>query len=410
MKSGYNRDSASMKLYEAPLLVAIFLDLVGFGMAFPDIQLRAEELGASGPVIGLILSSLFGVQILASPRWGLVSDKIGRKPVFIICTLLSALSMLIYAVSTNLWGILFSRILAGFAAANVVAAQAYLADRAGEKERGAAIGRISGAISVGLIAGPFIGGLLVERGGSQLMGLTAASASILAVLVVFFGLPADESIVKGGGGTSASQSLLDFSLVREVPLLRQLFVIAAVAWFALACLEGTFGRLLALKFDFPLQGMGMTFTKPQGASGAIFAAESLVAFLVQGVFYGMISRRISDIWLLRSGYILQGIGLLLTPFLPSLGLVLVVSCVYSGGAAVASVTVNTNCSGVTPESRQGELFGMLQSARSVGFLLGPILGGWLFDINRAAPYVMAGLAAWIAATLIPRASKVPLRS
>ena len=33
-------------LTELPLLFAIFLDLAGFGMAFPDVQLRAQKYGA----------------------------------------------------------------------------------------------------------------------------------------------------------------------------------------------------------------------------------------------------------------------------------------------------------------------------------------------------------------------------
>ena len=72
---------------ELPLLFAIFLDLAGFGMAFPDLQLRAEwfarnsGIGKPGVLIGILLSSYFAVQLLASPRWGKLSDRIGRKPV-----------------------------------------------------------------------------------------------------------------------------------------------------------------------------------------------------------------------------------------------------------------------------------------------------------------------------------------
>src|SRR4051794_8188041 len=88
---------------EAPILLALFLDLTAFGMVFPDVQLHARRLGASGVVIGLLLASMFAVQMLASPPWGTLSDRIGRKPVFLICTGLSACSWLLYAVSSSLW-------------------------------------------------------------------------------------------------------------------------------------------------------------------------------------------------------------------------------------------------------------------------------------------------------------------
>ncbi|HZH99381.1 MAG TPA: MFS transporter, partial [Fimbriimonadaceae bacterium] len=98
-----------MRKHEWPLLLAVFLDLVGFGMAFPDIQLRAEAFGAPGRIIGLLLASYFVTQIIASPMWGRLSDRVGRKPVLLVCTALSMLSMVAYAFSDNLWGILLSR-------------------------------------------------------------------------------------------------------------------------------------------------------------------------------------------------------------------------------------------------------------------------------------------------------------
>src|SRR5688572_16075672 len=151
---------------ELPLLLAVFLDLVGFGMAFPDIQLRAEKFGAPGVLIGLLLSSYFIVQILASPRWGRLSDHVGRKPVLLTCTALSVLSMLAYAFASSLWLILLSRIFAGLAAANVVVAQAYIADTSTEADRAAKMGRIGAAITAGLIAGPALGGYLAHVGGN----------------------------------------------------------------------------------------------------------------------------------------------------------------------------------------------------------------------------------------------------
>jgi len=387
-----------MKRYELPVLIAIFLDLIGFGMAFPDIQLRAQAMGASGLVIGLLLASLFAVQFVVSPKWGALSDRVGRKPIVVACTVLSALSMLVYATTDSLWGILASRILGGFAAANVVVAQAYLADHSDEGDRAAVMGRIGAAISIGLIVGPFVGGQLVEAGGSHLMGLTAAAASGFGALALLFGMkhePPTESREPG------KAPIIDLRLLKDLPDLRPMFVLAAVAWFALACLEGTFGRLLAARYHFPLTELGMHFTKAQGASGAVFAMESLISFAIQGLLFAWIAKRIADRSLLRIGYVLQGVGLLLTPFAPALGLLFAFSAIYSAGGALSGPTINTICSNLTPEKRQGELFGLLQAARSIGFLVGPMLGGVLFDWHPAAPYVLAGGVATFAALLVP---------
>ena len=84
-------------------------------------------------MIGAILASYYLVQMIASPRWGKLSDRIRRRPVLLLCGVLSAASMVIYALGNNLGAMLVSRIAAGFGAANVVVAQAYMTDAVNEQ-------------------------------------------------------------------------------------------------------------------------------------------------------------------------------------------------------------------------------------------------------------------------------------
>lgn len=373
--------------HEYPLLLAIFLDLVGFGMAFPDIQLRAEAFGAPGWQIGLLLSSYFLVQMAASPRWGILSDRVGRKPVLLACQALSAASMLVYAFASGLGGILVSRVFAGLAAANVVVAQAYIADTHDEASRAAGMGRVGAAISAGLIAGPAIGGWLAEAGGNWLLGIVAASAAGLSFLWIALGVPHRQPAEERQPG---KRPIVDLSILKDVPSLTRWFVIAASAWFALACLEGTFGRLIKHNLGFG-----------QWEFGLIFSYESLLSVIVQGFVLGWVVRRLKEPRALRWAYLLQGVGLAATPFAPNLAALFVASTLFSLGTGVANPTINTLCSEATPKQRQGEMFGLLQAARSAGFLLGPAIGGIIFDWNVAAPYLLAGGVCLGALLLVP---------
>lgn len=391
---------AQFRLAELPLLFAIFLDLVGFGMAFPDIQLRAEKLGAPGWLIGALLASYFVTQVLVSPHWGRLSDRIGRKPVLLVCTALSITSMVAYALVTSLIGILISRILAGFAAANVVVAQAYIADTSTEEDRAAKMGRVGAAITTGLIAGPALGGHLASIGGNYLMGLAAASASglsFLAILLLLPNLPPKQERQPG------RMPLVNFSLLRDVTSLRRLFLLASVSWFSLACLEGTFGRLIKAKLGYA-----------QAEFGIVFSFEALVG-AVAGLLLGALARRFRPKSLLQFGYVLLGFGVMLTPFAGVLAsqpwfaavvppfaaaamvALFISSFLWAFGLGIANPTLNTLCSSATPEARQGEMFGLLQAARSAGFIVGPIIGGQLFDVWHEGPYLLAGAVALLAA-------------
>jgi MFS transporter, DHA1 family, multidrug resistance protein len=313
---------------------------------------------------------------------------VGRKPIIVGCGFLSAGSMVVYALAHGVWWIFASRVLAGFGGANVVVAQAYLADTTSEDARAAAMGRMGAATTAGLIIGPAVGGWLAAQGGNALVGWVAASASALGALWVWVSVPRGAPPRDEG---KAGHRFLDLSLLRDTPVIRPLFVVAAVGFFALACLEGTFGRLIRHKLGYGPREFGL-----------IFGYEALLGVVIQGALLDQVSHRLSPKRLLPLAYGLQGIGLALMPFMPNLFALFGASTLFAAGTSFANPTLNTLCSEATPEPRQGEMFGLLQSTRSLGFLLGPLLGGVLFDWRPEAPYLLAGGIAAVVALIAGR--------
>lgn len=386
-----------MKRAEIPLLAAIFLDLLGFGMIIVDIQFRAEDLGASGLVIGLLLASMFVVQLLVSSRWGKLSDRLGRKSVLVACTLISGLGMVAYALATNLWWILLARVLAGLGAANVAVAQAYISDTSDHDSRTAAMGRIGAAISTGLIAGPALAGGLKALHLDGWLGWIAAAASGLGALWIMLAVPHHAPEPSTETPAAGKRIRFDIALLRDIPALRPLLVISVVAWFSLAALEGTFGRLIQRTLGYDQREFGL-----------IFGYESLLGVIVPGVILAWLAKRSGDLVLVRAGYLLQGIGLALTPIAPGLLALFGASTLYAFGQGIANPTVTSLASKMTPPTRQGELFGLMQSARSIGFVIGPILGGQLFDLWPPAPYFFAGGICVLAAILVNAQRRAPV--
>lgn len=377
----------------ALVLAAVALDLAAFGMAFTDIALRARAYSASPVLVGLILSSYFLFQIITAPKWGALSDRIGRRPVAIVCTALSAGSMMIYAVEPSLIGIAVSRVFAGLAAANVPVIQASLIDGASGDQRARIIGHFSAAINLGLIMGYSGGGWIAEHFGSRSLGWIGVGLSGCATLALCLGLP---SAPIPRTGEPPSRGTLQ--LIRDLPNLRPLFILATISWFALATLEGTFAQLLWDRFHLG-----------QAAFGLILMLEMLLGLALQGFFFARLIRRHGHQIVLRVGYGLQATGLIATPFVPSLGLLLVACSLYAIGKGLTDPSLNTLASEGTPEGRQGEMFGLLQSARNLGFLVGPSLGGVLFTWYLAAPYVLAGSVSLVAGLRANRIEAKPAK-
>lgn len=389
------------RLPEVALLVAIFFDMVGFTMLIPNIQLRADNLlgttALKGPIIGLLLQSTFIIQLLASPQWGRLADQKGGKSIFISCQWLSAFAMLIYAFAGNIPMLFLSRILAGFGAANVAVGQAMMVAGTEEIHRKVALGRMSAAISAGSIFGPAIGGFSGHYFGNQAIGLVGAAISALGGLAVLLFVPN----IKPAPKEYSKFRWLDLSFFAMNPQVKPFFWITVSASFALATLEGTFGRLIKTTLGYGEREFGI-----------IFSYEGILGILVSAFLLGWIAKRVCETSLLRGGYVLQGLGLLLNPFAvlllpvaPGMVWLLVASTLYAIGSGVVGPTLSALSSSAVPEESQGELFGNLQAARTFGFIIGPILGGALFDVNHAAPYVFAAAVCIAVAVLLPAICK-----
>ena len=60
----------------AVIFLIVFIDLIGFGIVLPMLPVYAEHFGASGFIIGIIVASFSVMQVIFSPFWGRLSDRI----------------------------------------------------------------------------------------------------------------------------------------------------------------------------------------------------------------------------------------------------------------------------------------------------------------------------------------------
>lgn len=377
------------------LPLAVFLDLCGFGMVLVAFQLRAEALvppslkAYTGPLVGSLLALSFVIQLAVSPRWGRLADRIGPRPVFLATTALSASAAAAFGLAGSLPLLALSRVLAGLGSANTAVAQAW-ASGGGEEGRAGRMGRMSAAVNAGLVAGAGVGGWLADRHGVLWVGMVGAALSGFGLLVATF-LPGPAPT---GGAADATDSRRSLDLLRGRPTLVRLVGVAIVAWFSLAMLEGTFARLIARLYDLGSREFGW-----------IFSYESALGVLVGALFVERLARRASPGTILRGGYLAQGIGLGLNPLAGAFGQPLaglfLASTLYAVGAGVSNPVVNSEAAALVPEERRGELFGLLQGARAVGFVLGPVIGGAVFDRVPWGPYALAAAVCGLAALAVP---------
>lgn len=170
----------------------IFIEALSVGLIIPTLPALLGTITNTPQRQTIWYSSImiaFGLtQFVFTPLLGHLSDRIGRRPVLLWGTLGLSFTYLIPAISENPFIILVSRCLAGFLAANIVVAQACIADQTSPEKRTEYFGKMGATFGVAFIFGPAIGGLL-GRISLHIPFYCAAILSFINFLLGFILLP-----------------------------------------------------------------------------------------------------------------------------------------------------------------------------------------------------------------------------
>ena len=81
----------------------VLIDMLGFALIVPLLTFFADSFGASAFETGLLISSYAAMQMISAPILGRLSDRFGRKPVFLISIFGTLAGFLILGFATSLW-------------------------------------------------------------------------------------------------------------------------------------------------------------------------------------------------------------------------------------------------------------------------------------------------------------------
>jgi len=168
-------------------LASLFaLRMLGLFMILPVFALYGKELaGATPELIGLAIGAYGLTQALLQIPFGLISDRIGRKPVIVAGLLIFLLGSLVAAESESIYGVIAGRALQG-AGAIASAIMALLSDLTRDDQRAKAMAMVGASIgmsfALALIAGPVLSAWFALQG---LFGFTAILAGFGIALTLW---------------------------------------------------------------------------------------------------------------------------------------------------------------------------------------------------------------------------------
>ena len=373
------------------LFLTIFIDLMGFGVFIPVIPIYARDLHASDALVGDLGAVFSLAMFICTPVWGSLSDRYGRKPVIMAAIGLSAASYVLFAHATTLFLLVLSRVLTGIGSGNITAAQAYITDITPPQGRAKAMGIIGAAFGLGFIFGPPMGSFIFAQFGVEWVGYLAAALCLLNLMAVQAFLP--ESLTEKDGSrkvrvkplTGAYRALKDLRF-------RDLYVVSFIFITAFSMMQMTIALLWIDNYGLNEKQIGL-----------MFAAVGVASAIVQGGMIGWLQRTFGERKLMVYGSLCMAVGLGMIPFIP-LSLFVPLSIVsillLSLGNGCLNPTILSLLSRNAAQREQGEVLGTNQSFGSLARIAGPAMGGRLYGLGHALPYVstaaiMLGALYWI---------------
>jgi multidrug resistance protein len=366
------------------VFTTILIDFIGFSVLIPILPLFAERLGASPLEVALLLALYALAQLLFSPMWGWVSDRIGRRPVILVSLFGTVASFLVLAFAGSIGALYAARIVAGFFAATIGTAQAVVTDVTRPEDRARGMAVIGAAFGAGMIVGPMLGGLLSEVSEKAPFYAVAALAAANWGLA-WLRLPESRPPGLSPPGWFEFWHSLVPTPLRLIGAVHERRIALFLYFFfhlftAFAVLEALITLYVGIRFGSSMLDVGL-----------LFAWIGLVLVLTQAIGLRRLARRFDETQLVAIGLAAMGIGLAALPGLPDFHWFFPAGAVIAFGNGLAIPAFTSLYSKACRAERAGELLGQSQAMATTGRIVGPICGGLLMQsVSPGAPFLAAG--------------------
>jgi MFS family permease len=377
--------SLSMKKEFIPLLLLTLVNVLNFSIMIPVFPFIVNQYGGGSIMYGVLLAIFPIFQFFAAPVLGAYSDLYGRRPVLLISQAGTLLGWVIFAsayflpdiyfgpLALPLLVIMLARVADGITGGNNAVANAYLIDLTKPEERAKTFGYLGGAVGIGLILGPAIGGYSSSFSIHYLgTGIVNIVISVVTLLLMYLYLP--ETLDKNHRDRVLHLKLSDE--IKFIPKLmkyaenraiKYLFFIRA---FFLITFNG-YGSILVL---FLID----RFKLSQKEIGYVFIAVGCFLIFNQMVMVKHLAKRFGNLKTFVLGQIIFMIAIFTIQYVQSIYLFIAAAYFTNLGFSISFPTFKTLLSNQVEPSKQGEIQGIDESFVAAGSAIAPILAGILY--------------------------------
>lgn len=392
----------------APLLVAVLVLFTAQQLLTPLLAPLSRELALSETQLGLVIAVAAVMFTVTGPLWGRLIDTWGVRATLLLGLGLATAGLAGFAAvsvigldgattPTTTWllilatrSVLFGAGVGAVPVAAIAAAGATIGD---EAERTRAVGLVGAAQGASLVLGPAAGGLLAAV--SLVLPLLVAPA--LTALLLVWVLATIRAVPRT---TTVERPPRGAGLRPWEPRFARLLTIGFLLYLSLAVVQIVIGFLVADR-------LGLTAEAAAESIGLALLAVGIVLIAVQGVLVPRLGW--PALRLIRVGAPIALAGLALLAVTGTLATITAALAVLAVGLGLAMPGFTAAPTLLVGPEQQGTVAGMITATTGATFVLGPVLGTALYQLDPVAP-VIAGATACTLATALAYLTPHPGRS
>ncbi len=387
------------------LFFAQVMTAVGFSSIFPFLPLYVKSLGSSSGLsiellAGLVFSGQGFAMMIASPIWGILADRYGRKLMVERALFGGSVLLLMMAFVRTAEELVIIRFIQGLITGSVAASSALIASQAPRERMGYAMGVLQVGLGAGVAVGPLVGGTIADAYGYSSSFYVPAVLLFVAGLLVLFGV--QEQFDRPPKGDQGEKNL-----IRQW---RILLLTPGIMITLLMRFMTSLGRMTLVPLvPFFVEELMPTTTSLNTFTGLVIGITSATTTL-SSIFLGKLGDRVGHRLVLIVSMVLAA-GLYTVQSLVTAGWQLLVFQALVGVAIGGVIPmISALLANFIKFGEVGAVYGLDNSINAAGRAVAPVVGALIANSSGLRPtFIATGLifliAAMMAISWLPKADQ-----